>query len=170
MNSIPTTTGETIVSPYNYTRTTLEITNPVELSFRILDSMGDPVGEPIHVMKGSEPKKFVILDDIKPDDTMGVKQIDTEPDEIQLMTDVEIDARDTIVKAAREKVQELPQKILAQARAAAASNDTDGAGEAYVLYLNCTPSASTPERTEAIHFLSENFNIRNTAGLRAETQ
>jgi hypothetical protein len=170
MNSIPKTLIEPIVSPYNYTKTTLELANPVELSFRILDFMGNVVGEPIHVIKGNQPKTFIILDDIKPDDTQGIKEIDAEPDEIQLMTDVEIDARDTIVKAARDKVQELPKKILAQARDKAASNDLDGAGEAYVLYLNCTPATTTPERTEAIHFLSDNFNIRNTAGLRAETK
>jgi hypothetical protein len=86
------------------------------------------------------------------------------------MTDVEIDARDTLVKAARDKVQELPQKILFQARAKAATNDLDGAGESFVLYLNCTPATQTPERAEAIRFLSDNFNIRNTVELRAATQ
>ena len=56
------------------------------------------------------------------------------------MTDVEIAARDTheVTRAAQEQVQALPQKIIAQARAKAASNDRDGAGELYVLYLNCT--------------------------------
>jgi hypothetical protein len=84
-----------------------------------------------------------------------------------LMTDVEIEARDAMVKAARDRVQELPQKILAQARARAASSDLDSAGESYVLYLNCTPAAPTPERAEAAHFLNDNFNIRNTINLRA---
>jgi hypothetical protein len=51
-----------------------------------------------------------------------------------------------------------------------ASNDLDGAAEAYVLYLNCTPAATTTERIEATHFLSENFNIRNTSDLRAFAQ
>jgi hypothetical protein len=170
MNSIPAKVTQDLVSPYNYTKTTLELTNPIELSLRLIDSMGNPVGEPIHVTKGTETKTFIILGDIKPDDTMGVKAIDTEPDESQLMTDVEIDARDTIVKAARERVQELPNKILTQARAKASSNDLDGAGESYVLYLNCTPAAPTPERTEALHFLSDNFNIRNTVNLRAAAQ
>ncbi len=67
-------------------------------------------------------------------------------------------------------MQELPQKILTQARALVASNDLDGAGEAYVLYLNCTPAAATTERTEASRFLSDNFNIRNTLNLRATAQ
>jgi hypothetical protein len=170
MNSTPKTLSDDVVSPYNYTRTTLELTNIVELSFRIIDSAGNIVGEPIHVVKGDQPKKFVILENIKPDDTQGIKEIDSQPDETQLMTDVEIEARDTMVKAARDRVQELPLKILAQARAKAASNDLDGAGEAYVLYLNCTAATATPERAEAIRFLNDNFNIRNTVNLRAAAQ
>ncbi len=170
MNALPKTVTDSIVSPYNYTRTTLELTNIVELSFRILDSAGNTLGEPIRVIKGDQPKKFVILENIKPDDTAGLKELDAAPDETQLMTDVEIEARDTMVKAARDKVQELPQKILAQARAKTASNDLDGAGELYVLYLNCTPSTPTVERSEAARFLNTNFNIRNTVNLRASTQ
>lgn len=170
MNSIPKTLSDDVVSSYNYTRTTLEVTNIVELSFRILDAGGSVLGEPIRVIKGDQPKKFVILDNIKPDDTTGLKEIDAQPDEIQLMTDVEIEARDEMVKAARDRVQELPQKILTQARARAANNDLDGAGEQYVLYLNCTSAAPTNERAEAAHFLSDNFNIRNTLNLRAATR
>jgi hypothetical protein len=170
MNSVPQHLSDPIVSPYNYTRTTLELTNIVDLSFRIMDAAGNIVGEPIHVVKGEQPKKFVILENIKPEDTQGVKEIDTLPDETQLMTEVEIEARDTIVKAARDRVQELPQKVLAQARAKAASNDLDGAGEAYVLYLNCTPAGTTPERSEAVKFLYDNFNLRNTVNLRASAQ
>jgi tetratricopeptide (TPR) repeat protein len=170
MNALPKTVTDSVVSPYNYTQTTLELTNIVELSFRILDSSRNTLGKPIKVTKGDQPKKFVILDNIKPDDTTGLKEVDAQPDETQLMTDIEIEARDTMVKAARDKVQELPQKILVQARAQTANNDMDGAGELYVLYLNCTAAASTPERIEAARFLSTNFNIRNTLNLRASTQ
>lgn len=170
MNSIPKTLSESVVSPYNYTQTTLELTNIVELSFRILDASRNTLGEPSHVIKGDKAKAFTILDNIKPDDTAGLKEKDAAPDEVQLMTDVEIEARDTMVKAARDRVQELPQKILTQARALVASNDLDGAGEAYVLYLNCTPATPTNERVEAARFLSDNFNIRNTLNLRAAVQ
>jgi hypothetical protein len=86
------------------------------------------------------------------------------------MTDVEIEARDAIVAAARERVLELPKRIIAQARSKVASNDLEGAAESYVLYLNCTPADTTPERTEAIFFLNKNFNIRNTLNLRASAQ
>jgi hypothetical protein len=170
MNALPKTLNDNIVSPYNYTRTTLELTNIVELSFRILDASGNTLDQPIRVIKGDKPRKFVILENIKPDDTTGLKEIDSQPDETQLMTDVEIEARDAMVKAARDKVLELPQKILALARAKTANNDLDGAGELYVLYLNCTAATPTPERSEAAHFLNTNFNIRNTLNLRASAQ
>jgi hypothetical protein len=67
-------------------------------------------------------------------------------------------------------VQALPQKILTQARAKAASNDLDGAGELYVLYLNCTPAKESPERGEAARFLLANFNLRHAGELSAAVQ
>ena len=167
MNAIPKSLIKPIDSTYNYTRTTLDLTNIVKLSFSTLDSAGTPVGEPIEVIKGDKPREFIILDNIKPEDTQGIKEIDVPPNETQLMTDVEIEARDEIVKAAHDRAVELPQRILAQARALVAANDMDGAGEEYVLYLNSTPATTTPERTEALTFLFKNFNIRNTASLHA---
>ena len=35
----------------------------------------------------------------------------------------------------------------------------DGSAEAYILYLNSTPEANTPERDEAKKFLHEQFNM-----------
>ena len=170
MNAIPKTVTDDVVSPYNYTKTTLELKNIVELSFRIINSTGGIIGEPTRVMKGDQAKTFVILENVKPDDTKGIKEADVPPDETQLMTDVEIEARDAMVKAARERVQGLPQTILTQARQLVAASDLDGAGELYVLYLNSTSAGQTPERTEAIHFLAENFNLRSAVKLSASVQ
>ena len=167
MNALPRTISEPIVNPYNYTRTTLELTDIVELSFRILDSQDNPIGAPIHVIEGEKPRKFVILDNMKPDDTEGLKEADSPPDETQLMNDVEIEARDRIVQEARKAVQDLPNKVLANARVLASSSDVDGAAEMYVLYLNSTPSDESPERLEASRFLSEKFNIRHGLTLSA---
>jgi len=169
MNALPKTITDNVVSPYNYTRTTLELKNVVDLSFRILDASGTVIGGPIHVVK-NDPKTFTILENIKPDDTKGLKEVDSPPDEVQLMTDAEIAARDSMVKEAQEQVQALPQKILTQARARAASNDLDGAGELYVLYLNCTPAKESPERAEAARFLLANFNLRHAVELSAAGQ
>ena len=168
MNSIPKTITEKIVSQYNYTRTTLELANVVRLSFRIIDFNGTVIGQPTDIVK-NDSRKFTILENIKPEDTKGVKEIDSAPDEQQLMTDVEIAARDMIVTAARERVRELPDRALAEARSKAAANDLEGAGELYVLYLNCT-LGETKERTEAAHFLSSNFNLRHAGELSATVQ
>jgi hypothetical protein len=84
--------------------------------------------------------------------------------------DVEIDARDTMVKAAQEQVQALPLKILSEARTKAAGNDLEGAAELYVLYLNSTSAKETPERREAALFLSQNFNLRHAGELSASMQ
>jgi hypothetical protein len=170
MNAIPKTITESVVSPYNYTKTVVELTNIVELSFRIIDANGTVIGEPTRVVKGEKPKQFTILENIKPDDTKGLKEIDSPPDETQLMTDVEIEARDSMVKAAQEQVQALPQRVLTQARARVAGNDIDGAGELYILYLNSTVAKETPERLEAAHFLTQNFNLRRAVELSASAQ
>jgi tetratricopeptide (TPR) repeat protein len=165
MNSIPKTKVEGVISSYNYTQTTLELTSIVEMQFRITDAAGHVVGDPMKILKGEQPKKFIILDNIKADDTKGLKERDTPPDELQLLTDVEIEARDSIVEAARAQAKDLPQKILAHARDLVASNDVDGAGESYVLYLNSTPVSDSQERAEASRFLATNFNLRHAVKL-----
>jgi len=96
---------------------------------------------------------------VKPEDTKNVKQTGAPPDEAQFLTDVEIAARVALIKDVREKVESLPSKILAQARKRLMDGDTDGTAEAYILYLNSTPSAQTPEREEAKKFLREQFNM-----------
>jgi len=96
---------------------------------------------------------------VKPEDTKGVKQAGTTPDENQFLGDVEIGARGDLIKDVKDKVQTLPSKILAQARKHVMDGDTDGSAEAYILYLNSTPDAQTPERDEAKKFLHDQFNI-----------
>ncbi len=161
LDALPRTTSEDIVRPYYYTRTTIDITPVVEISFSIRDRNGATVLGPFNV-KESKPRRFVVVDGLKADDTEGIKKEDARPDEEQLMIDAESEARDTLVKQAQGAVQLLPQRILEQARAHAANNDSDGAAEAYVLYLNCTPAQATPEREEAQHFLMNNFDIRSS--------
>jgi hypothetical protein len=169
MNSTPEKLSVDSVSPYNYTRETLDVKNVVDLSFRILDAAGTIIGDPIKVIKGDQPKHFVILDGVKPEDTDGIKLIDSRPNTEQLMTDVENEARDAMVKAARQKVQELPGRVLELARNRAAAGDAESAGELFVLYLNSTPEATSNlvDRQEARNYLAHNFNLLNTAQLQA---
>jgi len=168
-NAISKTLQEDVIREYSYTKRHIEITDIVELSFRIIDSSGNTIEESTPVKK-EVLKKFTVLEGIKPDDTDGVKDVDAPPDEQQLMIDVEIAARDELVKLAIQRVADLPAKILAQARAKVKSEDSDAAAEAYILYLNSTLPKETAERTEAIKFLVQNYNIRGAGNLSASTQ
>ena len=116
---------------------------------------------PIPIGNGDN-RKFVVLENVKPEDTEGVKVEGTVPDEIQFLTDVENSARDKLLKAVRESVAKFPDKIFDQARRRADSGDVDGAAESYILYLNSTLAAPNSKREQAERFLFEQFNIKRT--------
>jgi hypothetical protein len=128
------------------------------LGFRISDASGSTIASNPSIKKQAE-KQFIVLENVKPEDTKGVKQTGALPDENQFLGDVEIEARGDLIKEVREKVQTLPSKILAQARKRLMDGDTDGTAESYILYLNSTPDGQTPERDEAKKFLREQFNM-----------
>jgi hypothetical protein len=159
LDSIPKTTPADIVRPYTYTKKTINLTAVADLAFRIVDASNNPV-EPVTSIARNVEKTYVILENVKPEDTEGVKAEGTVPDEIQILADVEIEARDTLIKAVKEKISGLPQKIFEQARKRAADGDLDGAAESYILYLNSTAETQTAERAEARRFLQTQFNIR----------
>ncbi len=158
LDSIPKTTLSDVVKPYSYTKKTIDLSAVVEVGFRIVDSNGDTIAMTPSV-KNTAQKQFVMQENVKSEDTKNVKQTGAPPDEAQFLTDVEIAARIALIKDVKEKVELLPSKILAQARKRLMEGDTDGTAEAYILYLNSTPSAQTPEREEAKKFLHERFNM-----------
>ena len=159
LDSLPKTTPIDIVKPYTYTKKTINLAAVVDLAFRIVDTSNIPVEPAISITKNAQ-KTFVILENVKPEDTEGIKTEGAAPDEIQFLTDVEIEARDTLIKAVTEKVSVLPPKILGQARKRASDGDLDGAAESYILYLNSTPDTQTQEREEAKRFLQTQYNMR----------
>jgi hypothetical protein len=162
LDSLPKTNPDDIIKPYTYTKRTIDLAAVVEVSFRILDMSGDSI-EPATPINQTNHKTFVVLENVKPEDTEGVKAQGSPPDEIQFLTDVEIEARDALIKAVVDKVRGLPQKILALARKHVQEGDLDGASERYILFLNSTPAGQTPERAEAQKFLQEQFHIRQLA-------
>jgi hypothetical protein len=159
LDSLPKTNPDDIIKPYTYTKRTIDLGAVVEVAFRILDLGGDAI-EPAMSISKTNHKQAVVLENVKPEDTEGVKAQGSPPNEIQFLNDVEIDARDALIKGVVEKVQGLPQKILALARKQAQDGDLDGAAEKYILYLNATPEGQTPARAEAQKFLQDQFNIR----------
>ena len=158
LDSVPKTKMFDIVKPYSYTKRTIDLSAIVELGFRITDSTGSVIASNPSIKKQSE-KQFIVLENVKPEDTKGVKPTGTLPDENQFLGDVEIEARGDLIKEVKQKVESLPSKILAQARKRFTDGDTDGSAEEYILYLNSTPDAQTPERDEAKKFLHDQFNM-----------
>jgi tetratricopeptide (TPR) repeat protein len=158
LDSIPKTVLNDVVKPYSYTRRTIDLSAVVELGFRIVDSNGNTIASNPSV-KNSAQKQFVMLESVKSEDTKGVKQSGSPPDEAQFLGDVEIATRVALIKDVQEKVESLPSKILAQARKKIMDGDSDGTAEAYILYLNSTPDTPTAEREEAKKFLKEQFNM-----------
>jgi hypothetical protein len=158
LDTIPKTILSDVVKPYSYTRRTIDLSAVVELGFRVVDSNGNTIASNPSV-KRSNQKQYVMMENVNPTDTKGVKQGGSPPDEAQFLGDVEIAARIALIDDVKEKVKSLPGKILAQARKHVMDNDTDGTAEAYILYLNSTPDTPTPERDEAKKFLRDNFNM-----------
>jgi hypothetical protein len=111
--------------------------------------------------KVESPKDYVILQNVKPEDTMGVRNEGSIPNENELLEDGEYRARNELIDKAKTKVAELPGVLLAAADRKAADNDGDAAAELYILYLDATPVADTPERLRVRKFLADQFNFRN---------
>jgi hypothetical protein len=85
--------------------------------------------------------------------------MNTPPDEVQFVTDLELQARDALVKAVSEQASHLPEKLLQQARQRKQQQDIDGAAAGYIVFLNSTPDNGSPERAEASSFLHDHFNL-----------
>ncbi len=157
LDSTEQTRTENVIEPYNYTKKTVDLSAVVDMDFRINDPAGNPVETSVPIRK-EDHRTIVILDNVKPEDVQGVKKQGTEPDETQFLADLEIQTRDALVKAVRDKAQGLPSRILAEARRRAQAGDFDGAAEEYILYSNAVTDAS-PERQEAAKFLQDHFNV-----------
>jgi hypothetical protein len=149
---------EPVIEPYQYTRKTVDLTASIDLSFRLNDLSGNVV-EPAVSLHKDNHKSVVVLDNVKPEDTEGITNKSVEPDEVQFLTDLEVDARNALIKAVREKAAALPGKILREARTRVQRGDVDGAAEEFLLYLNATPESAAGEREEAVKFLRDQFNL-----------
>jgi hypothetical protein len=162
------TRSENVIEPYNYTKKTVDLTAVVDMDFRITDQSGNLVEAAVPIRK-DDHKTVVVLDNVKPEDTEGIKKQSTDPDEAQFLTDLEIQERDALVKSVRERVLLLPGKILAEARNRAQHGDLDGAAEEYILYLNAVTDPSQP-REEATTFLRDHFNVNVAASSSTSTE
>jgi len=153
---------ETVVESYHYTKKTIDLTASAEIEFQFRDRAGNLVGQSADVRKDKHTTT-VVLQDVKADDTAGITNQGLEPDGAQFLTDLEVDSRNALVKAVRERAADLLAAVLQAAKTQAQQGDTDGAAELYVLYLNATPQGESPGRDEAVKFLRDQFNLAVSA-------
>jgi hypothetical protein len=160
LDKIPKTISQPIDRPYEYTEVTHKHLVSVELQFQILDSAGAEVVARRKIHR-EMPHSYTVLEDVSPEDTKGIKKDSVIPDENRLFETTEYEARDELTKQAEQELSELPGIVLKTADLKAANGDSDGAAELYILYLNCTPVASTPERLKAQKYLRDQFNFKD---------
>jgi hypothetical protein len=159
LDALPKFRHVVIERPYTYTEKINHLKATVELGFVIQDSSEAVIIPTVPILETQE-KPFTVLENVKPDDTMGVRAEGEIPSEPQFLERVENAARDRLLTESKEKVSSLPVHILQTADRKAAEADNDGAAELYMLYLNSTPGPVTPERRRAQKFLLDNYNFR----------
>jgi hypothetical protein len=159
LDSLPKTRSQQIERPYTYTEQINHLKATVELQFRILDTASSPI-VPMVPIPETQEKSFTTLENVKADDTTGVRAEGEVPSETKFLEGVQYDARDRLLKQAKEKVASLPGLILLSADRKASEGDNDGAAELYMLYLDSTESQPTPERRRAQKFLLDNYSFR----------
>jgi hypothetical protein len=158
LEAMPEMLMQAIVQPYNYNKRTFALNALVELNFRLADGGAEGLA-PSETVKIELPKTVEVLEGVKPEDTEGVVEQGTAPDELQLLANVEKQAKDAVLKKITAWIETIPLRVLHEARVRAARQDREGAAERYVLYLNITPEKETGERAEALKFLRQEFNI-----------
>ncbi len=158
-DSLPKTVTSDVIRPYQYSRKTLDIKDTIKLQFRIGDTLNSQMGDAVIVAK-DDPRQYVLIEDVKAEDTQGVKPTGTTPDTKELQTALENSVRDELIAAVRSKVKDLPQRIYDEAKSKEQDANSDGAAEAYLRFLSCTSEDGSTQRQHAKSFLAETFNIR----------
>jgi hypothetical protein len=158
-DSLPKTVTSDIIRPYQYTRKTVDIKNTIRLQFRIGETLNSQMGDAVIVAK-EDPRQFVLIEDVKAEDTEGVKPTGTSPDTKELQTALENSVRDELIEAVRSKVKDLPERVYAEAKSKEQDDNLDGAAEAYLRFLGCAKQDESTERQHASSFLAEHFNIQ----------
>ena len=168
LDMIPKTKMQDVERPYTYSQINYHLKIVVALQFRILDGAGEEVVTTIPV-RSDEPKEYAVLQNVKPEDTQGVRIEGVIPNDNDFLEQDEYKARDELIEKAKTNVASLPGIVLARADRKAQDGDNDGAAELYILYLDSTPVADTPERLRARKFLADQFNFREI-GQEAPTE
>jgi hypothetical protein len=159
LSSIPKNRVDATMRPYDYTEQINHLTITVEMHFSIRDATGKAIAmaAPVSVSKQQD---IVTLVGNKPGDTSVEPAGGGVLTEAQFLDQVEAEASDALLKAAKECVAGLPKLILQSADQKASVADMDGAAELYMLYLDSTERQATPDWKMAQRFLLDNYNFR----------
>lgn len=160
LDMIPKTKMQDVERPYTYSQVNYRLKIVVALQFRIVDSAGEEVVQTIPI-RSDAPKEYAVLQNVKPEDTQGVRIEGVIPNDNDFLEEDEYKARDELIEKAKTQVAALPAIALARADRKAADGDNDGAAELYILYLDSTAVGDTPERLRARKFLTDQFNFRD---------
>jgi hypothetical protein len=164
LNPIPQTISEELESPYNYSLVIHHLKIVVELHFRISDADGNATVPTVTVIEENPTKEYSEKINVHAEDRRGVRMDSQIPNLNELLEQTQITAQEKLIRSAEAKVAELPAVILTAADQKAQQEDNDGAGELYILYINCTRDTSTPERIRAAQFLLRVFNFKDLVG------
>ncbi|MFP5230392.1 MAG: hypothetical protein ACLGXA_22480 [Acidobacteriota bacterium] len=152
-----------IVDNYNYVERIVHVHPTIVIQFRIVDASGNEVVPEVPVRE-EIPDQYSQFEGVQATDTEGIHaKAGIEPDDADFYRKSEYAARDALVKQAEQKVAGLPEIVMQRADQRAADGDIDGAGQFYILYLNSTPNADTPERAKARAFLMKQFSFGDLA-------
>jgi hypothetical protein len=99
-DSLPKTVTIDVIRPYQYVRRTIDVKNSVKLQFRIGETLSGQMGDAVVVEK-EDPRQYAMLEEVKADDTEGVKLGGTTPNTSELQTALENAARDELVEKVR---------------------------------------------------------------------
>lgn len=157
-DSIPQNKMVDDIRTYQYIERTVSIKNNIKLQFSIGRAQGGAMWTP-DVVGMEEPLTYVRHEAVKPDDTDGVKLIETSPNTQELQTALGIKVRDQLIAAVGKRVRDLPKAIIDDARTRVQEQNLDDAGEAYMRYLCVVSADRTPERIAAEKFLHDQFNF-----------
>ena len=159
LDSTPKTVTRDIIRPYTYHRRVINISGVIQLQFRIGDSLSEQRSDLVPITR-EEHWQDVLLEEVKPEDTLGIKSSGTTTDPAEFMTRLENAVRNELIEAVRKRVNELPAKMYQNASAREKEDDLDGAGELYLRYLNLTREDNSAERVHARKYLQDSFNMR----------
>jgi hypothetical protein len=167
LDSTQKTVTVDVIRPYTYTKKTTTLTASIQMQFRINDSFSTERGEMVPISR-EEHKSYGQLENVKPEDTEGVKAAGTSVDPVEFMTSIETSALDILIAEVRKRVEALPQRLFQLARQREDGDDLDGAGEAYLRYLEIVPASDdSPEQKHALEFLIQKFNMHPVTAARS---